>query len=646
MGGSLRLGSQTLTRCSSAPLAYCGEMHVPLNYEVPTGPRIVIRYRFYPADGAAGVSQRTVVPVEGGPGYSTIGSVPTGYDAMYGGLLRRWNLLAVDNRGTGGSTPLYCSQLQEFSGATGGAAFNNAVKVCGTALNHRWRYSDGSWVHASELFGSAAAARDLASIIDALALPRIDLYGDSYGSYFAQVFAARYPKLVRSVILDSTYQVNGLNPWYPNTIRAMPTAFNVVCRRSPACASAASGASWSRLAKLAAALERSPLSGDVPSHTGDMADVSMNAVGLVDLLSDAAGDPEIYREIDAAARAYLDDHDPLPLLRLYDQRLASDEAYFDQPASAYSVELYLAVACTDYPQLFDMGAGIGMRTAQLARAYQSESGIFGPFKISDWVAQDQNTETYSACLDWPPPRIVRSAASAMMRLPASVPVLVLEGELDTWTPTSGAGAVETELGGRHRLIKLANATHVVGEGDTACGSELVRAFVANPSSIGHLNGACAQAVPAIHAVGSYPGRLAEITPITLVRRTKAPRPLLQLAAAAVATAGDAVGRLDAISSSSDRGLFGGSVTASPSGGTLTLHGDRLIPGVAVSGTVRLGEAHSPDAGQLVRATLTVAAPALPRATFRATWTTAGSGTLVAVSGSAGATRIIGTTPAP
>lgn len=646
MGSSLRVGKQTLTRCSSTPLAYCGEMRVPLNYEVPTGPRITIRYRFYPADGVGGVAQRTVVPVEGGPGYSTIGSVTTGYDAMYGSLLRRWNLLAVDNRGTGESTPLYCNQLQNFSGATGGAAFDHAVKVCGAALNHRWRYSNGSWVHASELFGSAAAAHDLASVIDALALPRIDLYGDSYGSYFAQVFAARYPQLVRSVTLDSTYQVSGLNPWYRGTIRAMPNAFNVVCRRSPACASAASGASWPRLVKLAAAVKRRPLSGDVPSHTGGMAHVSMNAVGLVDLLNDAAGDPEIYREMDAAARAYLDDHHPLPLLRLYDQRLASDEAYFGQPASAYSVELYLAVACTDYPQLFDMGASSDARTAELARAYQSETEAFGPFTVSDWVAQDQNTETFSACLDWPAPTTVRSAASAVIPLPASLPVLVLEGELDTWTPSSGAQAVLAEPSGRHRLIELANATHVVGEGDTVCGSELVRAFVADPSAIGQLNAACAPVVPAIHAVGSYPSRLAEIRPITPVPGTEAPRAVRQLAAAAVATAGDAVRRLDAISFASDRGLLGGSVTASPSDGTLTLHGDRLIPGVAVSGTVRLGGENSPAAGQLVRATLSVTAPALPRATFRATWTTAGSGTLAAVSGSAGATRIVGTTPAP
>ena len=46
-------------------------------------------------------------------------------------------------------------------------------------------------------------------MIEALQLGKVDLYGDSYGSFFAQVFASRFPQLVRSVTLDSTYETNG-----------------------------------------------------------------------------------------------------------------------------------------------------------------------------------------------------------------------------------------------------------------------------------------------------------------------------------------------------------------------------------------------------------------------------------------------------
>ena len=379
----LRVGTQTLKLCASSPQAYCGTLSVPLDYATPAGPHIPIAYRFYPASAPpGGQAAGTVVPVEGGPGYPSIGSVayelgglPTGYSAMYGPLLTRWNMLAVDNRGTGESTPLNCPALQDFAGESGGEAFQQTAATCAAALNHRWKYSDGSWVHASDLFNSVPAAEDLAAVIAALGVGKVDLYGDSYGSFFAQVFASRFPQLVRSVILDSTYETVGLDPWYRSTIDSMPAAFDAACSRSPACASAAPGPSWPRIVALAESLDAHPISGVVPGPQGTMEKVSMEATGLVNLLSDAAEDTNIYRELDAAARALLDAGDPAPLLRLYAQRLAVDEAYFGEPVREYSVELYLATSCLDYPQLFDMDASPAARAQELATAEARAAGV-------------------------------------------------------------------------------------------------------------------------------------------------------------------------------------------------------------------------------------------------------------------------------
>ena len=72
----LRVGTQTLSRCEASPLAYCGTLSVPLDYATPTGPHIAIAYRWYPASAPpGGRAAGTVVPVEGGPGYPSIGSV-------------------------------------------------------------------------------------------------------------------------------------------------------------------------------------------------------------------------------------------------------------------------------------------------------------------------------------------------------------------------------------------------------------------------------------------------------------------------------------------------------------------------------------------------------------------------------------------
>jgi pimeloyl-ACP methyl ester carboxylesterase len=652
---TLEVGTQTLTRCEGSPLAYCGHLSVPLDYALPAGPHISIAYRFYPASAPpGGHATGTVVPVEGGPGFPSIGSVsftsdgqPSGYSSMYGPVLKSFNMLAVDNRGTGDSALLDCPALQHFSGPTGGEAFQQTAAECAAKLNHRWRYK-GQWLHASDLFTSAPAAEDLAAVIAALGLGKVDLYGDSYGSYFAQVFASRYPHMLRSVVLDSTYETIGLDPFYRSTIESMPADFDAACERSPACAQAAPGQSWPRVEALAERLDASPITGNVPGPEGKREAVEMNAIGLVNLISDAAGDPRIYRDLDAAARALLDADDPAPLLRLYAQRLAEDEDFFTAPTHEYSDELYLAVACLDYPQLFSVASTPAVRASELSAAEAGlPSATFSPFSTEEWLQQDQNTEAYTACLDWPSPTIAQPPiVKSPPLLPASLPVLVLGGELDTWTPPAGVPKVLSEIGGHARFIELANSTHVVGEGDTVCGGSLVQAFVEEPHALDSLDASCAANVPPIHAVGVYASDLAEEQPLAPSPGSGTTAGELELAAAAISTAGDAISRYEAIEAPLDHGLHGGTVTATRQGSVLTLAGDELIPGVRVSGTVTLTPAANPEDGQSVNATLTASAAGVHHGTFTASWTTAGAGARATLLGSVAKQPISGNMPAP
>jgi pimeloyl-ACP methyl ester carboxylesterase len=654
---TVQVGSQTLALCAQAPLAYCGRLPVALDHSRADSPQISIAFRWYPASvPGAGGAQHTVVPVEGGPGYPSIESVSyqsqgadSGYSAMYGALLEHSNMLAVDNRGTGESAPLKCPALQHFSGPTGSEAFRQAAAGCAQALNHRWRYPDGSWVHASDLFSSTPAAQDMAAVIKALELPKVDLYGDSYGSFFAQVFAAHFPKLVRSVVLDSTYETANLDPWYRSTVQSMPAAFAAACSRAPACAQAEPGSPWARIGELAASLRQTPVSGRVPGPSGVLEQVEMNVVGLVDLVSDAAEDTKIYRGLDAAARALLGPaHDPAPLLRLYAQREYEDEGYFSLPVREYSVELYIADACVDYPQLFDMNASSSTRAAELSTAEAAlPASTFAPFSSAEWISQNENTEAFSVCIGWPSPTVAQAPTDGAVPLfPPSLPVLVLGGEFDTWTPPVDVDKVLAQIGGHARFVQLANSTHVVGEGDTECGSELVQSFVANPQAIDALDASCAAAVPPIHSVGVYPAQLPEQPPLQASPGNGASSVQLQGAAAAVQTAGDAISRYQAIEAKHDHGLWGGSVTAARGGSLLNLQRDQLIDGVAVSGTVALSPSASPNDGQAVLATLTVRAPGVPLESLTANWTTAGADASAQVLGSVAKQALAGTMPAP
>ena len=500
----------------------------------------------------------------------------------------------------------------------------------------------------------------MAAVIRSLELPKVDLYGDSYGSFFAQVFAANFPKLVRSVVLDSTYETamhgpSALDPWYRSTVQAMPADFAAACSRWPACAQAEPDSPWARIGQLASYLREADareetVSGRVPGPSGALEKVQMSVVGLVDLVSDAAEDTKIYRGLDAAARALLGPaHDAAPLLRLYAQREYEDEGYFHLPVREYSVELYVADACTDYVQLFDMRASTATRAGELAAAEASlPASTFAPFSTAEWISQNENTEAFSVCAAWPSPTHVQPPTDEQAPLfGASLPVLVLGGELDTWTPTDDAEEkVVPQIGGHTRVVKLANSTHVVGEGDTDCGSALVQAFAANPNAIDSLDTSCAAAVPPIHSVGVYPAQLSEQPPLQAAAGNAASPQQLQAAAAAVQTAGDAVSRYQAIEAKQDRGLAGGSVTASHEGALLTLDRDQLVPGVAVSGTVALSPASSATDGDAALATLTVKVAGMPAESLTAGWTTAGAGAQAQVLGTAAKQPLAGTAPAP
>jgi pimeloyl-ACP methyl ester carboxylesterase len=644
------VGTQTLTECGTSPAKYCGRLSVPLDYSQPSGPKIRITYAWYPAeDPANGVAAGTVVPVEGGPGFPSSGSVrwgshsvlgEGGYYYMYGPVLDDWNMVSVDLRGTGGSTPLDCPALQKYSGEASGSAFTRVVGQCAQALDHRWKNADGAYIHASDLFTSVPAAADVAAVVRALGISKIDLYGDSYGSFFAQVFANHYPQMIRSLILDSTYQTQGLGPWYRSTIDSMPSDFDNACSRSPACAEATKKPAWDDIEALTARLRKSAISGRVPNANGELQAATMNVVGLVNLLNDAAGDPMIYRGIDAAARAELDNNDPSPLLRLYAQRLAFDEDYFDMPVSDYSDLLYMAVSCLDYPQLFDIHDTEAQREEQLKAAeHKLPASAFAPFTTSEWLAQDQNTEAYTACAAWPSPVDAQEPpTTGRPILPKSMHVLILGGEFDTWTPPAGVGSVMAELGGDTRFIELANSTHVVGEDDQACGSLLVEEFVESPESEKTMNSSCAPRVPVIDSVGVYPDSLTQEPPLTADEGNTGSEEDLKLGAVAVETAGDALARLLSITGNSDRGLHGGTMASKEGGRLIVLHDDVLVPGVVVSGDLSVTTS-------AVTGALSVISD-LGKASLDIRWPLAGSGKLARITGSSGTIHIDGRTFPP
>jgi pimeloyl-ACP methyl ester carboxylesterase len=561
-GASLRVGTVTLHRCAQRPRAWCGWRAEALDPSLEESPTIRIGFMWYPAastDAPAG----TIVAEEGGPGWPATGSISE-YGALFKPLMATHNLLLVDSRGTGRSASIDCPQLQRYLGTTDGRAFQRKVGACGRMLNHTWRAPDGSWMHGSDLFDTAYAVHDLADIVNALDVAPIDLYGDSYGTWFVQSFLTRHADLLRSATLDSAYPMYGGTPWYLSSIRTAKTALRTVCERDRACRREGPGDPWQRLGEMVRRVRVHPLAGATTDPDGRRVHEVVRPRTLVNIAANAGFDPIGYRELDAAVRAGLAG-DETPLLRLAALAQFYDDATPVQPRW-YSDGLYFAVSCSEYDQLFRMGDAPRARRRQLAAAVgRAPRTRFRPFTPGEWARMNAYSEAYTACLDWPKPEHglrLPAAGHGPPLAPRGLPVLLVSGELDSWTSPTFGPKIAKEMGPSARFVELANSVHTAALDDTtstastACARSIVRGFVRQPSKLGRKDASCASKIPPIHTPGSFPSAFAR-SPAARVVRGSATEDERRAAVVGAEALGDAMTSWYVDSNSRGAGLRGG-----------------------------------------------------------------------------------------
>jgi pimeloyl-ACP methyl ester carboxylesterase len=635
--GRLAVGRLLLDPCEDAEGAWCGSLRAPFDRADPAAGTIGVAFEWYPAEQApAG----TIVAVEGGPGYPSTGSRDY-YLELFAPLQRTRNLLLVDNRGAGGSGLINCRPLQRWHLALGDEDYDRRVAACGDQLNSAWRLPAGRFVHASDLYGTANAARDLAEVLAALETGPVDLYGDSYGSYFGQAFAARYPERLRSLTLDATWPVLGTDPFYVSTIETARIAFDLTCRRSVACALAAPGSSMARIGALAERLRRAPVVGRTREPGSAPSTWRVDVGVLVALVNNAGSDAGVYRELDAAARAVLERRDAAPLLRLAAKSLYSDDG---GPAREWSAGNYIAVTCTDFPQAFDMRAPEAVRWAQYRAAVAAlPDEVFAPFTVEEWTTSP--VAEFDDCIRWPAP--VRDDPAIGRRpplVPPGLPALVLSGGLDTLTTWTDGALVAEQLGPSARWVKVENTIHVTALADpVGCASGLVRQFVRHPEGLRTMDTSCASRMPEVRVVGDFPRRLTGATPATPRRGNQARSAGLKLAAVGAAAVGDAIAQWWYLPGSRGHGLRGGWFTVDGDESVLLdLRKIRFVADAVVDGRATWNTA----TGQ-VSARVVVKGPRGITATVRMRWDDLARHPRATVTGRTGSgARLAATLPAP
>ena len=625
-GDTLRVGRLTLQRCETAA-PWCGVLLRPVDPQGAVPGTVPIYFEYYPHE-APGPAAGTLVATEGGPGYPATGSRDD-YLALFAPLRGRYDVLIMDNRGTGRSGALDCHELQNAPKLS-----ERNIGACGRALGRT-----------APFYGTALATDDLAMILDALAIGRVGLYGDSYGSYFAQVFALRHRDKVRALVLDGADALDGPDfPWYPHYAPAMREKFNLSCARSPAC-SALPGSSLDHIAPVLERLRTQPEVATVRYGDGRTLRITAAAAALAIVMFGGSPAFSTVRELDAAARAF-GGGDPAPLLRLMAETLGSvDSRDPSRNPRLFSAGLAAAVSCLDPPQIFDMhlppAQRLGARDRLIAQREAQAPATYAPFTIEEYRGMPLDYAFIDQCVEWPappafPPSPLVFAASSY----PDIPVLVVSGELDDMT-SAADGAVVAAHFPHARHVVLANSFHVnaLPQARSACGALLARRFL---DTLSTGDESCAAAVPALRLVPRFARSLRELPPAEGAAANQAGADALRAVTAALLTAEDAIARAIDNGPGPGVGLRGGtfSATAAHDGYRIELSALRWTADMSATGQIEW-----PGRSGTVHAHLDLESPQ-GSGTLQLSWPEGVSGARASARGSFGGKAVAAEAPAP
>ena len=413
----------------------CATLKVPLDRTGTVPGEVLlhirrVRARRRPARGATFV-------LAGGPGQSATAAFAGEGLAAIAPAYRTRDLILFDQRGTGRSGLLRCRSLQRANILDAGRAAAECAERLGPAR---------------AFYTTPETVEDIEAIRRELGVPRIALYGTSYGTKVALAYALRYPANVERLALDSIVEPDGPDTLYLDSIQAVPRALTALCRvgcggftRDPV----------ADVQALVARLAAGPLRGTVFDARGRGRRVELTRSDLFLILVSGDFDADLRADFPAAVRSALSG-DLAPVLRLRQRSIRIESA--EGAPRAFSTATYAATTCEEARLPWARTAPFELRRGEAAaQAEALPTEAFGPFDRATALDND----IINLCEFWPAAPTEPAFGTGP---PPDVPVLLLEGEDDLRTPLESAQRVAA-LFPQARLY-LARAT-----GHSALGSD-------------------------------------------------------------------------------------------------------------------------------------------------------------------------------
>jgi len=451
----------------------CVKLSLPLDHYAPAGGKTIdVVFAVLPA---AGERRGMFVTANGGPGVSGLLAADSYTSSFDAGITEHFDIVFFDQRGVGESGGLQCTQAASIYYMTdtdvttpdGKAALVDASRTFTEECVREMGNPDFL-----PYLGTSQAIEDLESFRQAMQDDKFWLYGESYGTQFAQTYAAAHPEHLAGLILDGTVDLtlSGTDflaeqaAAFDNTLKMTLQA----CNNDPACADEMGRDAMIVYNDLAAHLRATPQPFDFPLPSGVVAH-RMFTIG--NLESAAAG--YLYSEgarmvFLRALAAYSRDGDLAPMARvLYDALGLDPETLAGIPDPTYSDAVYYSVECQDY-------AYFSGTPEQPAEAY---------LRAGDSV--DASLDNFSSifygdlpCVFWP------NAPQDQVRPDylnaAGIPTLVLGATADPATPLANGVSVYQHLADGTMIIETGGPHVIFNWGESsACPDAVVNAFLEN-----------------------------------------------------------------------------------------------------------------------------------------------------------------------
>ena len=183
----------------------CTTVRVPLDHRRPDGPEETVALSRRAATGP-GNRLGVLLPVPGGPGEEGF------YNALaerYDKLAERYDIIGYDPRGVGRSSRLECADHVWIDHPTRPTAAEMRAVVEQVRKNEDGCRRAGG--ERRRFFTTANSARDLDIVRAALGETKLNLLGQSYGTYVTAVYGSLFPGGLNRNVLDSA--VHPRWPW-------------------------------------------------------------------------------------------------------------------------------------------------------------------------------------------------------------------------------------------------------------------------------------------------------------------------------------------------------------------------------------------------------------------------------------------------